>query len=465
MVKVGVAGAQAAFGQSAQAGLILPPGIATDDTTKYFFQNIVDNKSLVSIYSFENEAKVFPNVDHRVRFALLTMTGKHNKANIADFVFGIYRTDDLKLAERHFSLTADEVKLLNPNTRTCPIFRSKRDAELTKAIYRHVPILIKDGSPEENPWNIKFTAMFHMANDSGLFRTYEQLTDEGWDLKGNKFVKSGQIYLPLYEAKLIHQYDHRWATYNGIEARDITSMEKRDPFALVNPRYWVLTEEVSSKLKNWKYDWVIGFRSISRTTDQRTMIVNIFPKTAVSGKLPLFCPTIANIALTAAFVGCLNSYALDYFVRQKVGGTDIAMHYVKQFPVLPPLLFHKNASWTGSQNLCDWIKMRVLELTYTAWDLQPFAQDCGYNGPPFAWDEQRRFQLRCELDAAYFHLYGIARDDVDYIMDTFPIVRRKDEQQHGEYRTKRVILELYDRMAAGEAVTLTAGTAGSQKPG
>ena len=90
---------------------------------------------------------------------------------------------------------------------------------------------------------------------------------------------------------------------------------------------------------------------------------------------------------------------------------------------------------------------RVLELTYTAWDLQPFAHDCGYDGPPFRWDEERRFLLRCELDAAYFHLYGIARDDVDYIMDTFPIVRRKDEAAHGEYRTKRVILEIYDEMA------------------
>ena len=82
----------------------------------------------------------------------------------------------------------------------------------------------------------------------------------------------------------------------------------------------------------------------------------------------------------------------------------------------------------------------MLELTYTAWDLEPFAKDCGYDGPPFRWDEERRFLLRCELDAAYFHLYGIARDDVDYIMETFPIVKRKDEAQHGEYRTKRVIL-------------------------
>ena len=86
--------------------------------------------------------------------------------------------------------------------------------------------------------------------------------------------------------------------------------------------------------------------------------------------------------------------------------------------------------------------------------MQPFARDCGYNGPPFAWDEERRFRLRCELDAAYFHLYQIQREDVEYIMDTFPIVQRKDEQKNGEYRTKRVILEIYDTMQSQQEVPL-----------
>jgi len=88
----------------------------------------------------------------------------------------------------------------------------------------------------------------------------------------------------------------------------------------------------------------------------------------------------------------------------------------------------------------------VLELTFTAWDLEPFARDCGFYGPPFRWDEARRFQLRCELDAAFFHLYGISRDDMAYIMDTFPIVKRKDEAKYGTYRTKDTILAIYDAL-------------------
>jgi hypothetical protein len=98
--------------------------------------------------------------------------------------------------------------------------------------------------------------------------------------------------------------------------------------------------------------------------------------------------------------------------------------------------------------LLVWLLPRVLELTYTAWDLESFALDCGWSGPPFRWDEERRFQIRCELDAAFFHLYGTNHEDADYIMDTFPIVKRKDEKKFGEYRTKRVILEIYAAMSA-----------------
>lgn len=119
---------------------------------------------------------------------------------------------------------------------------------------------------------------------------------------------------------------------------------------------------------------------------------------------------------------------------------------MKQLPVLLPEQYTATCKWDYTASLGDWIIPRVLELTYTAWDLEPFAKDCSYDGPPFRWNDERRFQLRCELDSAYFHLYGIMRNDVDYIMETFPIVRRRDEQKYGEYRTKRMILEMYEEM-------------------
>ncbi len=124
----------------------------------------------------------------------------------------------------------------------------------------------------------------------------------------------------------------------------------------------------------------------------------------------------------------------------------MALFIIKQLSIVPPNKYTSICRWHSFISLGDWIFPRTLELTYTAWDLETFAKDCGYDGPPFRWNEERRFLLRCELDAAYFHLYGIERDDVDYIMETFPIVKRKDEKEYGEYRTKRVILEIYDEM-------------------
>ena len=142
----------------------------------------------------------------------------------------------------------------------------------------------------------------------------------------------------------------------------------------------------------------------------------------------------------------LNSLVVEFILRNKISGLHLNYFYLRQVPVLPPDTYSSTCSWSTG-GVGSWLCPRVLELTYTAWNLEPFAQDCGYGGPPFRWDEERRFLLRCELDAAYFHLYGIEREDVDYIMETFSIVKRRDEQQHGEYRTKRVILEIYDAMA------------------
>ncbi len=159
--------------------------------------------------------------------------------------------------------------------------------------------------------------------------------------------------------------------------------------------------------------------------------------------LPSYGETLSHACLLAN----LDTFAFDYTARQKLGGTSLKYYTMKQLPVFPPELYNQTCPWDSSLSLRDWILPRVLELVYTAHDLEPFAQNCGYEGPPFTWNPERRFQLRCELDAAYFHLYGIVRDDVDYIMETFPIVKKHDKKKHGEYRMKRIILEIYEALS------------------
>jgi hypothetical protein len=494
-----------------RVGCIVPSGIATDDTTKFFFQDLVDNGSLVSLYDFENRNKIFPAVDSRMKFCLLTLTGPARPHRQADFVFFAHDTSDLAEQDRHFSLTGEDIALLNPNTRTCPIFRSRADAELTKAIYRRVPVLIKearDGQPEENPWGIKFLRMFDMSNDSGLFRTREQLEAAGGRLEGNIFhvPEPGQpdgpnpiapgTWLPLYEAKMIHHFDHRWATYEHGETRDLTPEEKQDPHCVALGRYWVNRSDVASALANvnWNHDWLIGWRDITNVTNERTVIAAVIPRAAVGDKYLLMLPSPAEHAVF--LLATLYSITFDFCARQKVGGTSLKYFTIKQLPVHWPEAFSRRYPWLRGEILTDWIRPRVNELSYTVFDLEPFARDCGYDGPPFIWDEERRFLIRCELDAAFFHLYLPAtargewrlasraegavvdetpeqlaqlkryfptpRDAVAYILETFPIVKRKDEQKYGRYRTKETILEMYDRMQRVMAENADAVAAGRQ---
>jgi hypothetical protein len=222
----------------------------------------VDKKSLVSLFDFENRLGLFPAVDSRMKFCLFTAgNGEWPTAEAAEFVFFAHGVEDLRDPERRFTLSPQDIALLNPNTRTCPIFRSRRDAELTKSIYRRVPVLIKEGPPEVNPWGIKFSTMFHMSNDSHLFRTREQLEAEGWKLVGNVFEWNGERYLSLYEAKMIHHFDHRWAGYVDGETCDLSTQEKNDATHLVCGRYWVDQWDVYLKITQLPKGLIEGLRN------------------------------------------------------------------------------------------------------------------------------------------------------------------------------------------------------------
>lgn len=435
------------FGQTGRAGFIVPSGIATDDTTKFYFQDIVDGGNLASLYDFENRKGIFPGVHKSYKFCLVTLTGSGARAQQADFVYFALGVEDLDEQDRHFNLSAEDISLINPNTRTCPIFRTQRDAEITKAVYRRVPVLIDENNEGDgNPWGIRFKRLFDMANDSGLFRTRSELEQQGWRLDGNHFVKDKERYVPLYEAKMVHHFNHRWATYtNDTDSRDFTDEELIDPKALPMPRYWVPQAEVDDRLDGvWDREWLLGWRDICRSTDVRTTIAGVIPRVGAGDKFLLMLPTQGD-------PWCLfaeqTSYTHDYIVRQKLGSTSFKYFSKKQIPNLSPSIYSAKCDWASTMTISSWLVLRVLELTTTAHDLTSFAADLGYTGPPFRWDESRRLQIRCELDAAFFHLYGIEGDDVDYIMETFPIVKRKDIQKFGDYRTKLMILRIYDQMA------------------
>ena len=479
-----------------RCGCIVPSGIATDDTTKFFFQDLTDTGSLVSLYDFANTKGIFPAVDSNMKFSLLTIRSQ-SEANTTDaeFVFSALAVEDLHDPVKRFTLLADDIYKINPNTKNCPVFRSVNDAEINKYIYRRVPVLINENDPEHgNPWGISFMRMFDMSNDSHLFKTKEQLEAQGFELQVNHFVKGEKSYLPLYEAKMIHLYDPRfassWESTSGQSIRgrseyfELSDHQKADRYIM--PRYWIdqlhVIESLPGNIRNLCS--LLCYRRITgNVANIRTTIAAILPVVATGDTLPIIRSDDSNES-NLLLCANMSSFILDYCSRQKVGGLHLDFYTLKQLPFLT----REHYNIVNEVNLTSLICARVLELSYTSWDMQPFAQDCGYDGPPFIWDEERRFAIRCELDALYFHLYlgtdqewrdGKGRDGeiaslrdttspsghlttspsghlttyfptprnaVEYIMETFPIVKRKDEKQYGEYRTKRRILEIYDQM-------------------
>jgi hypothetical protein len=262
-------------------------------------------------------------------------------------------------------------------------------------------------------------------------------------------------YVPLYEAKMIHQFDHRWATYDGVESRDVSEAEKQQPLFEPVPRYWVPKSEVRSRLaaQNWSRKWLLGWRDITNATNERTLLSDVIPSFGSGHKFLLMFPT-ATAEMCAALLGCLNSIVCDFVARQKLGGTSFKLYLIKQIAVLPPAFFN--------HSYLSFITPRVLELTYTSSSMSSFAEDLGYVGAPFSWNEGRRAQLRAELDAWYAHAYGLTRDKLRYILDpadvmgvgypseTFRGLKRNEIRLYGEYRTRRLVLDAWDRMERGE---------------
>ncbi|CAG0971027.1 hypothetical protein ANRL3_01501 [Anaerolineae bacterium] len=415
-----------------RAGIILPTGIATDDTNKQFFATIVRGHNLASLYDFENRGHLFSALHTKTKFCLLTISAI--PINQASFCFMATEIADLKDPRILFELSARDFVLFNPNTQTTTIFRTRNDVELTRKIYGQVPVLLIENG--ENPWGISFLRMIDMSNDSDLFQ-----------------ATSGKDLVPLYEAKMFWHFDHRWATYRNDESQLLTNSDKDDPRCHIEPRYWVPEQEVEKRLeaKGWNQGWVLAFRNVTDSRNERSVVFSILPRYGVGNSAPLVIPEQKYAGYSHCLLANLNSIVLDYVARQKIPGMNINFFMVEQLPVLPPTVY------TPAD--VDFIAPRVLELVYTAWDMKPFAEDMGYHGEPFRWDEERRAHLRAELDAYYARLYGLTRDELRYILDpkdvygddfpgeTFRVLKEKEIKQHGEYRTRRLVLEKWDELA------------------
>ncbi|MBW4461821.1 MAG: N-6 DNA methylase [Nodosilinea sp. WJT8-NPBG4] len=433
--------AQKAISNKGRAGIVVPTGIATDATTATYFKYLIESKSLWQIIGFRNSKQIFADVKDYITFAIVVLGKSNNYSSKMLFCWLVTSIQEANDPKRQIELSPHDFQSINPNTLTCPIFRTRQDAELAKKIYKNLPILDNEATGK-NPWGISFMRMFDMSNDSELFQYH-----------------SDTSCLPLYEAKMFHHFDHRYSSYENATDQNINEGNlpklsvdvKQDYHSQIVPRYWVNRSEVENKLLHkWDKKWLIAFRDVCRSTDERTAIFSLLPKVAVGHNAPLIFCDVKENSKHALFLANVNSIVFDFVVRQKVGGTHLTYFILKQLPVLPPDRYIRAD--------IDFIAPRVLELTYTAWDLQPFAQDMGYHGDPFIWNPERRAHLRAELEAYYAYLYGLTRDELRYILDpadihgpdfpseTFRVLKNNEMKQFGEYRTQRLVLEAWDRL-------------------
>ena len=471
-----------------RAGVIVPTGIATDATTATFFGNLVRDQRIRSLFDFRN-AGFFPGAASAqgVRFCLLTIS--QSAPGPSEFCFRLTDIAQLSEAERRFCLSPQAIAQLNPNTKTAPIFRSRADADLIAKIYARVPVLIDESKGQDgNPWGVSFMRMFDMANDSGLFRTAGQLAEAGFVRDGSEWAlpqgaaprqgalelaggrgdrslaldgvsgRAPERYVPLYEAKMIHQFNHRWGDFAlakfvpGSDPRHIPQAsidQLNNPAYEGTPRYWIPFAEVQSRLTERIIagQWLMGWRDITSGLDERTLIAGLIPIAGCGDKFLLMFPSPAP-QHRAALYASLNSLSCDYIARQKLGGTSFKYFTMKQIAVLPP------SAYTPAD--LAFVVPRVLELTYTSHSMAPFARDLDYDGPPFKWDEDRRAELRAELDAFYARAYGLTRDELRYILDptdvkgadypseTFRVLKTNEIRRFGEYRTARLVLQAWD---------------------
>ena len=450
-------------------GLLTPSGISSDLSAGNFFRSVSTKGRIAALLDFENRRTnnmppFFSDVDSRFKFCTLILGGVNRRFDETQCAFFLQDPTDTDDPDRCFPLSLDDFALVNPNTGTAPIFRSRRDAELTRYMYKNHPVLVDKSSNEERrTYPVKYIGMLHMTNDSGMFRSAELLKSEGfYPVGGNNWKRGDDLYLPLYEGKMVQAYDHRAARVilnpknlnRPAQAQESTEEEHEDVSYLPTPLHWVKSDASPNLEIVKRVEWTIGFKDVTSPTNTRTMIASVVPLAGFGNTLPILTPvdtsesSLQSYKATAPLlVANLNALAFDFVARQKVQGQHLNLYIVEQLPVIAERDYDRKF---GDKTARQIVEEHVVQLTYTAHDMAQFARDLGYDGPSFTWNTEERRHLRARLDALYFHLYGLSREDAAYVMDTFPIVRDDDEAEFGRYRTQEMVLAYMNALEAGD---------------
>ena len=447
-------------------GLLTPSGIFADKTCAPYFRFISTTGRLGGIYDFQNrrsanpdnkKSKWFPDVHPQFKFCATVTGGAERRFEQAECGFFLDGQADLQDPDRVFLIEPGDFVRMNPNTGTATAIRDRRDADILSRIYRRHHVLIDRSSGDERRlYAIRYHTMFHMSGDSDKFSTAAELEAQGaYRVVGDRFKRGASEWLPMYQGRVIGQFNHRENSigFNPANVRRPYVSIRNSLEELRNPEFqagvhsYVPRTACEQSLRT-SHQWVIAFRRSTKETNSRGMIAAIGPALGYGDSIFLYVPAEESTALDGCkVVSNFNTFAFDYVMRKKLQGTNASKYIVEQLPMIRPDDFDRRFGDTTARDL---VRDHVLRLTYTAYDLTPFARDLGYEGDPFVWNPEERRQLRARLDALFFHLYGLSEDDASYILDQFPVLEKNERKQFGTYLTKHLVLNQYRALAAGD---------------
>ncbi len=420
------------------AGLVLKSLIFTGSTWSRFTDLMVTSGALRSVFDFKNWESLFPGVGYHERFCLASI-GPRQKERPLRLAVGLTNASQLDEPNRHLDLARSFPRRVNPDTGTLPQCESGEDITILARIAERWPTL---GSSD---WKAHYSVGLHMTGDAGELRDRERLESDGYSLVGNWFTKRSVRYAPVYEGKLIQQYDHRFASFDGIPrsrrfgikaaTNKPTEVELRDRSYEILPRYWVSEDFARENVRQRGISehWNLAFRDTTNVISNfRTAIGCVVGPAAFNYKCPNIVVDDANPRTSALFLALFNSTPFDYLLRLKFYGANLTKSLLMQSFVLPKRIL---------EPFEDELVAAVCSLTNASKSVEEFVKAAGCRDISYARGPNRH-KLRARIDALVFHLFGLSVSEATYIFETFRIWGEKQSEEELSFIARDLALEL-----------------------
>lgn len=417
---------------SGRAGIVVPAGVASDRSAARLLEALLAAGSLERLHLLAPSVVRFTGVTSQQGVAVLALRSGPASAcdEPAPAQVAVQVTDPVAgPGHRAWPLPPGMSRLVNPNTGTPPLCASPRDALLLAGAHRRWPVLRRharaatsaratapvDDVLDMSGWQVRMVTPFHMTKDARWFRS-----------------EPGPGLLPLWEAKHAGLLDHR----GGIRS----SHRYWVPAALVQDRYGDLAAR----------GWLAGYRNVTTADSPRTLLPCALPVAGVGNSLPLLSAPRLPLLLAA-----LASLPVDYLVRQKHAGANLNFFKLEQAALPAPADYDQPAPWDRRIRVSDWVVVRFAAAVARLNELDGLVAELTRDGIGIPGTEETpgrsvgRPEALAELDAAHAILLGWSEQDLCHVLGTFEALARRERRHHGEFRTRRLVLESFRRLSEG----------------